>query len=117
MCFGGLVFNTWGRIRTARANNEVAQVKGCKASALFQSKTMRPKGLLKYGKEKMLTGKKCKVGDRSDREHKDFRFYEGVIASEAFLSEPDEFRLLVMVEGKLLVADTHYMYDIESANN
>ena len=61
----------------------------------------------------MLTGKKCKVGNKSNHSHEDFYFYEGVIASEAQMHDVEEFRLLVLCEGKLVIADTYFIYDIE----
>ena len=60
----------------------------------------------------MLVGKKCKVGNRWNHDHKDFEFYEGIICSEPFLSEPEEVRLLVLREGKLVTVDTFLIYDI-----
>ena len=66
------------------------------------------------GMDAMLIGKKCKVGNNTKHEREDFSFYTGVICSEAQLAEgDDDFRILVMSEGKLLTADTHFIYDVE----
>ena len=63
----------------------------------------------------MLLGKKVKVGNRSDHEADDFLYYEGVIASEAYFCGEDECRILVLTEGKLVIADTYFMYGLTDA--
>ena len=63
----------------------------------------------------MLLGKKCKVGSRTDQSSVDFTFYSGIIVSEPSLGEDGDFRVLVMTKGRLITANTYYIYDIEDA--
>ena len=60
----------------------------------------------------MLIGKKCKVGNMTNHDREDFIFYEGVIASDAIVMDPEDVGFLVLVNGKLIMADYYYIYDI-----
>ena len=60
----------------------------------------------------MLQGKVCKVGSMTNHLDDKFSFYEGVISSEIFHIGDEEFRMLILVEGKLVIADTYFVYDI-----
>lgn len=64
----------------------------------------------------MLIGKTCKVGNRHNHGVKDFKFYEGIIASEAILQNEDEVGLLILYKGRLIITDIYYIYDIEELN-
>ena len=60
----------------------------------------------------MLTGMKCKVGNKTNHSDDDFKSFDGVIACEAKMNEAGDFMTIVLVDGKLITVDTYYMYDI-----
>ena len=63
----------------------------------------------------MLIGMKCKVGNRTDHSHDDFKSFEGVIASEAQMNGEGDFMVIVLVDAKLVLVDTYFVYDVTAA--
>ena len=57
----------------------------------------------------MLVGMNCKIRPtcKGDRIHE-----EGIIASEPALLEENEYRVLVLIRGKLQITDTYFIYDV-----
>lgn len=61
----------------------------------------------------MLIGKKCVVGNRTNRKVPEYKEYIAVIACEPQIVEGGDFYVVVLFENRLIRVDTDYIFDIE----